>query len=449
MATIKAKRGLDIPIHGAPASGTVVDRLDIKRVAVLPQEFWGAKVRILAQEGEEVRVGSPLFADRRDETVLYTSPAAGKITAINRGARRVVQSIVIEASNFKDAEPFDTFDVSAASRETIVGALSGSGLWSSMRRRPYDKVAVSTEVPAGIIVQAYDSSPLAPDLTKVVEGREADIEVGLATISKLTEGKVFLCVKDGVNWNRFARGQVVVENFDGPHPAGTPGFSIHNLCPAGAERPVWYLGIQDLADIGRLFRDGTRPTERIVAITGPAAKEPKLVRTRPGAAIEDLCKDESSATVARFVNGSAVWGNTAKADDHSDFLGRWNSQVTVLEDDVKRDLIGWALPVSGRFTTTNTVWDKFFRKTFKYDTDTNGSLRAIVPIGQYESVMPMDVLATQLIKALASNDLESAEKLGVLELAEEDLALCQVVDPSKIPITDMLREMLTTIEKEG
>lgn len=449
MATIKAKRGLDLPIHGAPSSEEVVSRLDVTRVALMPQEYWGAKVRLLAQEGDEVRVGTPLFADRRDESVIFTSTAAGKISNIFRGQRRAVLAIEIEVKNFTDAEPFEAMDVEAATPEAIKTALLGSGLWPTIRRRPFDKVALSTDEPAGIIVQAYDSSPLAPDLTKVVEGRDADIDAGLDALNKLTKGQVSVCVKEGVQWGKFVEDGVQVHHFKGPHPAGTAGFSIHKLCPAGANRPVWHVGIQDVADIGMLLRTGKRPTDRIVAITGPVAKTPQLVKTRQGADLTALCSDASNATETRMVNGSAVWGNKADAGSHSNYLGRWNTQVTLLEDAVKRDLVGWMLPVSGRFTHTNTVWDKFFRKTFKYDTDTNGSLRAIVPIGHYESVMPLDVLATQLIKALASNDLEAAEKLGALELAEEDLALCQVVDPSKIPITDMLRDMLTTIEKEG
>ncbi len=449
MATIKAKRGLDIPIHGAPASHTIVDQLDVKRVALLPQEHWGAKVRMLVQEGDAVRVGTPLFADRRDESVVFVSPAAGKVAAVNRGLRRVVQSIVVDADNFKDAEPFEPVDIKSASREDIVGTLAGSGLWPALRRRPYDRVAISTEEPAGIIVQAYDSNPLAPDLAEIVKGRDEDIDAGLDALNKLTDGMVHICVKKDQSWGKFVEDGIQVHHFHGPHPSGTPGFFIHKLCPAGANRPVWHIGIQDVADIGRLLTKGQRPTDRVVALTGPMAKEPKVLRTRIGAEMGRLTDGESTARVTRVVNGSPLWGNKASAEDNTAFLGRYNNQVTLLEDDVKRDLIGWALPVSGRYTQTNTVWDKFFRKTFKYDTDTNGSLRAIVPMGHYESVMPMDVLATQLIKALASHDLESAEKLGVLELAEEDLALCQVVDPSKIPLTDLLRDMLTTIEKEG
>lgn len=449
MATIKAKRGLDLPIHGAATSDTVVDRLDARRVALMPQESWGIKVRLLAQEGDAVKVGTPLFVDRRDENVVYSSPAAGKVSAIHRGHRRAVLSVVVDVDNFDDAEPFEPVDVKGASREVIRDSLIGSGLWPTIRRRPYDKVAESTDAPAGIVVQGYDSSPLAPDLMKVVEGRDADLEVGLDALAKLTDGKVHVCIKDGINGGRMVGDGIQVHHFRGPHPAGTAGFSIHNVCPAGANRIVWHVGIQDVADIGQLLRTGKRPTQRVVAITGPAAKEPKLVRTRPGADVLGLFGDESSANDPRFVNGSCLWGKNIDAENHVEFLGRWNTQVTILENQVKRDLIGWALPVSGRYTQTNTVWDKFFRKTFKYDTDSNGSLRAIVPMGHYESVMPMDVLATQLIKALASKDLEGAEKLGVLELAEEDLALCQVVDPSKIAITDMLRDMLTNIEKEG
>lgn len=449
MATIKAKRGLDLPIHGAVSTAEIVSRLDVTRVALLPQECWGAKVRLLAQEGDEVRVGTPLFADRRDEDVVFTSPAAGKISHVYRGQRRAVLAIEVEVTGFSDAEPFEAMDVDKASATDVKGALVASGLWPSLRRRPFDKVAQTTDEPAGIIVMAHDSSPLAPDLTKVVEGRDEDIDVGLTALAKLTKGQVHVCVKEGVQWGKFCEDGVLVHHIVGPHPAGTAGFAIHKLCPAGANRPVWYIGIQDVADIGQLLRSGKRPTERVVAITGPSAKTPQLVRTRPGADLTQLCKDASTARETRIVNGSPLWGNAASTDDHSNYLGRWNQQITILEDDVQRDLIGWALPISGRYTQTNTVWDKFFRKTFKYDTDTNGSLRAIVPIGQYESVMPLDVLATQLIKALASKDMESAEKLGVLELAEEDLALCQFVDPSKVPITDMLRDMLTTIEKEG
>ena len=203
MATIKARRGLDLPIHGAPSDAAVVDRLDVNRVALLPQEVLGAKVRLLSQEGDTVQVGTPLMCDRRDEAALFTSPAAGKITAIHRGKRRAVLSIVVEATGYDDAVPFHPVDVSAATRDEVKQALLGSGLWPTIRRRPFDRVAISTDEPAAIIVQAYDSSPLAPDLTEVVAGRDSDLKVGLAALRKLTDGLVHVAVKDGVRWGRF------------------------------------------------------------------------------------------------------------------------------------------------------------------------------------------------------------------------------------------------------
>lgn len=449
MATITIKRGLDVPLHGALASHEAVDRLDVGRVALLPQESWGIKVRLLAREGDEVKVGTPLFCDRRDEAVLYTSPAAGTIKAIHRGERRVVHSIVIEARGFEDAVPFHPLDLRKSDRATVLAALAGSGLWPALRRRPFDRVAQTTDTPRAIVVQAYDSSPLAPDLRELVRGREQDVKAGLAVLKALTDGPVHLAVQAGKDWAACVADGSQVTEFEGPHPAGTAGTSIHHLAPAGAQRTTWYAGVQDVADIGRLFTTGKRPTTRVVAITGPEAKAPKLVRTRPGADIDLLLQGESTAREARVVNGSALWGTTANPASPTGFLGRYAQQLTLLENNVTRDLLGWALPVNGRFTKTNTVFDKFFRKRFKFDTDTNGSLRAIVPIGVYEAVMPLDVLPTQLIKSLACGDIEMAEKLGVLELAEEDLALCQFVDPCKVPITDWLRSMLTTIEKEG
>jgi Na+-transporting NADH:ubiquinone oxidoreductase subunit A len=449
MATITIKRGLDVPLHGALASHEAVDRLDVGRVALLPQESWGIKVRLLAREGDAVKVGTPLFCDRRDEAVLYTSPAAGTIKTIHRGDRRVVHSVVIEARGFEEAVPFHPVDLRKADRATVLAALAGSGLWPALRRRPFDRVAETTDTPRAIVVQAYDSHPLAPDLRELVRGREQDVKAGLAVLKALTDGPVHLAVQAGKDWAACVADGTQVTAFAGPHPAGTAGTSIHHLAPAGAQRTSWYVGVQDVADIGRLFTTGKRPTTRLVAITGPEAKAPKLVRTRPGADIDLLLQGESTAREARVVNGSALWGTTANPATPTGFLGRYAQQVTLLENKVGRDLLGWALPVSGRFTKTNTVFDKFFRKRFKFDTDTNGSLRAIVPIGVYEAVMPLDVLPTQLIKSLACGDIEMAEKLGVLELGEEDLALCQFVDPCKVPITDWLRSMLTTIEKEG
>ncbi|MEO0650236.1 MAG: NADH:ubiquinone reductase (Na(+)-transporting) subunit A, partial [Planctomycetota bacterium] len=324
-----------------------------------------------------------------------------------------------------------------------------AGLWTAMRRRPFDSVARSDDNPVGIVVMAIDSRPLSADPRQLLAGRETQFQAGLQVLRRLSEARVFLAARAGSDWSSIAGEGVQVEYFDGPHPAGNAGTAIHHLCPVGGGRVSWYVSAQDVADIGELFLSGRLPSRRVVAVTGPGASAPKLVATRPGAALEVVFAQETELEEPRYVDGSALDGRIATPGEPSGYLGHFSSQVTILDDDPKRLLLGWMSPVMNRYSVTNTLFDKFFRKRFNFNTDSNGSLRAIVPIGVYEKVMPMDILPTQLVKALASHDMEGAEKLGALELSEEDLALCEFVDPCKLPIAEMLREMLTQIEKEG
>ncbi|MEZ6004937.1 MAG: NADH:ubiquinone reductase (Na(+)-transporting) subunit A [Planctomycetota bacterium] len=448
MPTIKTRRGLNIPIHGAAQSLEIQSAPAPKTVALLPQESWGIKVRMLAQEGDTVSIGTPLYADRRDEAAVFGSPAAGKVVAVNRGHRRAVLSVVIAVEG--DAcVPISRLDAASADGDQVRKALLGAGLWPCFRQRPYDKVPHSASTPKAIVVQAYDSRPLAAPHMALLAGRKAAFQHGLALIHRLSGGRTFLCVQDGQPWGDWGVSGVNVQSFAGPHPAGTAGFSIHKMAPVGPGASTWYIDAQDVADIGETFSTGKIPTRHVVALTGPEAKNPRLVETRRGADIASLVTGESSASETRVLCGSVLEGRITTPGSPEGYLSRYANQVTLMEGATKREFLSWALPVAGRFTQTNTMFDKFFRSKFKFNADENGSLRAIVPIGQYEAVMPMDILPTQLIKALASHDLESAEKLGALELAEEDLALCQFVDPSKQPLTDMLRSMLTRIEKEG
>ncbi|MDF1837655.1 MAG: NADH:ubiquinone reductase (Na(+)-transporting) subunit A [Planctomycetota bacterium] len=448
MPTIKTRRGLNVPIHGAIQSSEIHEAPAPTQVALLPQESWGIKVAMLVQEGASVKIGTPLFADRRDEKVTFGSPAAGTVTEIRRGHRRAVLAVVIDVDGDECIE-VPTLDASGASPDSIREALTASGLWPCLRQRPFDKVAQSGDTPRAIIVQAHDSRPLAAAPQDLLAGRKDAFQHGLALLHKMVGTKTFLCVKDGTNWQDWTAPGVTMQAFDGPHPSGTAGFSIHSLCPAGAEAITWHIDAQDVADIGETFLKGRIPTRRVVALTGPTANKPRLVATQRGAHVSTVVQDESSATETRVITGSVLEGQIANPTDPKSFLGRYSNQVSLMDGTTKRDFMAWALPVAGRFTTTNTMLDKFFKKKFKYDVDSNGSKRAIVPLGDYEKVMPMDILPTQLIKALAAHDLESAEKLGALELAEEDLALCEFVDTSKQPLTEMLRTMLTRIEKEG
>ncbi|MFT5197468.1 MAG: Na+-transporting NADH:ubiquinone oxidoreductase subunit A [Planctomycetota bacterium] len=454
MPTIKTRRGLNVPVHGAIQSSEIHEASAPTQVALLPQESWGIKVAMLVQEGDSVKAGTPLFADRRDEKVTFGSPAAGTVAEIRRGMRRAVLAVVIDVDGdgcievpTLDADGADGAD--GASPETIREALLASGLWPCLRQRPYDRVAQSGDTPRGLIVQAYDSRPLSATPHDLLAGRKEAFRHGLGLLHKMTGTKTYLCVADGAQWQDWSAPGVTVQAFDGPHPSGTAGFSIHSLCPAGAGAITWHIDAQDVADIGETFLKGRIPTRRVVALTGPSANKPRLLATQRGAHVSGLVKGESSATETRVITGSVLEGQIANPTDAKSFLGRYSNQISLMDGGTKRDFLAWAMPVAGRFTTTNTMLDKFFKKKFKFDVDSNGSKRAIVPLGAYEKVMPMDILPTQLIKALAAHDLESAEKLGALELAEEDLALCEFVDTSKQPLTELLRTMLTRIEKEG
>ncbi|MFT7517344.1 MAG: Na+-transporting NADH:ubiquinone oxidoreductase subunit A, partial [Myxococcota bacterium] len=444
MATYTIKKGLNLPIAGSTSTTDCVQGAAAQQAALLPQEAWGIKVQMFVAAGDQVKVGSPLFCDRRDPEVIFTSPAAGTVSAVNRGARRAVQSVVIDVSNFDDHAVLATSD---GSRESLVACLAASGLWPNLRQRPFDKVAHSKDTPPAIFVTAIDTNPLAANPLDLVAGRQADVQAGLKAMLTLSKGAVHFNTDAISDWSSFLIDNVEQHSFKGPHPAGNAGVHINTLYPVNLERRVWHIDVQNLADIGAFLSSGKIPTARKVAVVGPAATKCEIVETRRGANM-NVFSDYANSKV-RFISGSLLSGTTANPGDEKGFLGRFAQQVSIVDDAPEREFINWMKPVGSRWSLSGTYLAKFVKKTFKTDTDLNGGERAIVPIGSYERVMPFDIMATQLIKALASNDFTGAEKLGVLEIVEEDIALCQYVCASKIDITDMLRAMLTRIEKEG
>ena len=446
MSTLRIQRGLNLPLPGATPTGPLVERVGGSVVGLLPGESHGMKTKMLVEEGQDVKVGTPLYCDRRDEAVLFTSPVAGSVKAVVRGARRKVLSVQVEGSGASDQISLDVPALEGADAQKVRAALLESGLWPALRRRPYDSVARSTEKPGAIFVTAADTHPHAPKPLEVLEGREAEFSAGLRVLKTLTEGSVYVCTLDGEDWSALLTDGVQHQAFSGKHPAGNAGVHINALYPVGGQRFVWHIGYQDVADFGHLFLTKAIPTKRVIGISGPGSSESVLVRTLRGAALSGLDL-KPSATQPRVIIGSALGGRASVAEEA--FLGRYANQVTILEDATERKFLAWALPFAGRHSVSNAILDQLFNRELSFDTDLNGSDRAIVPTGTYERVMPMDIMATQLIKALASGDLETAEKLGVLELAEEDVALCEYVCPSKTKVTGLLREMLTRIEVEG
>ena len=444
MATYTIKKGLNLPIAGSTSTTDCVQGAAAQQVALLPQEAWGIKVQMLVAVGDQVKVGSPLFCDRRDPDVIFTSPAAGTVAAVNRAARRAVQSVVIDVANFDEHAEVPSSD---GSRASLVATLAASGLWPNLRQRPFDRVALSGTTPQAIFVTATDTNPLAVDPLHLVAGREADVQAGLKAMLTLSGGKVYFNTDGANDWSAFLVEGVEQHGFKGPHPAGNAGVHINALHPVNLERNVWHVDVQNLADMGAYLNSGKVPTARKVAVVGPAASKSEIVGTQRGASM-NVFSSYANSTV-RFVSGSLLAGATANPGEEKGFLGRFAQQVSIVDDTPEREFINWMKPIGSRWSMSGTYLAKFIKKSFTTDTDLNGGERAIVPIGSYEKVMPFDIMPTQLIKALASNDVTMAEKLGVLEIVEEDIALCQYVCPSKVDITDMLRTMLTLIEKES
>ena len=448
MGIFKIKRGLDLPITGNPQQ-TISDK-HIKTVAVLGPDFVGMKPTMAVQVGDTVKLGQLLFTDKKAPAVKYTASGSGKIKAINRGEKRVLQSVVIELAG-NDEITFDSFnanELQTLSREKVVNQLLESGMWVSLRCRPFSHVANPEVVPHSIFVTAIDTNPLAPSVEKILEGKDASFKNGLQILSQLTEGKVFLVKKLGANIPTIQNDKVSVEEFSGPHPAGNVGTHIHFLDPVNNDKEVWHVGAQDVAAIGDLFTKGRINVERIVSLAGSEVKEPRLVRTRIGASLTELVDGELTDAESRTISGSVLHGR--KADDNLGFLCRYHQQVSVIPEVHERKFLGWLGAGLNKYSVKRSYLSSLFpNKKFNFTTNPNGELRAIVPIGSYEKVMPLDILPTFLLRALAMDNIEDSENLGALELDEEDLGLCSFVCPSKIDHGKNLRRVLNLIEKEG
>ncbi len=442
----KIKKGLDIPITGQ-ASGEV-ETIETQQVAVLGPDYVGMKPTMMVQVGDSVKRGQKLFEDKKNPGVFFTAPIAGKVSAIHRGAKRMLLSVVIdrEGDDAIDFPHLAKLVIADVTRGMVIQDLVESGLWTSLRTRPYSKIPAPDTEPHSIFVNAMDSNPLAVVPEKVISAEGDMFEAGLTVVSKLTEGKTFVCKREGSEIP-VGSAPVQVEAFDGPHPAGLVGTHIHTLDPVNGEKTVWHLNYQDVIAIGRLFVTGKLDTMRTIAVAGPAAKQPKFVKTDCGASLNEILEGQGVNDSVRVVNGSVL--NGAFVQPETAFLSKYALQVSLLEEGTKKEFIGWLMPGSDKFTATKAYLGGITRKLQAMTTSSGGSPRSMVPIGVYEKVMPLDILPTLLLKAIIVKDTDEAQKLGVLELDEEDLALCTFVCPSKYEYGAILRENLEKIEKEG
>ncbi|WP_071873431.1 Na(+)-translocating NADH-quinone reductase subunit A [Atopomonas hussainii] len=444
---IKIKRGLDLPITGAPEQRIEAAR-PVRSVGVVGFDYHGMKPTMQVQVGDRVKLGQVLFADKKTPGVVYTAPAAGVVSAIHRGEKRVLQSVVIDVEG-DEQETFAQYDAAKLTDldpQAVRDNLINSGLWTALRTRPFSKVPAVDAVPSSIFVTAMDTHPLAADPSVVLAEYAADFESGLKVLARLA--KVYLCQGEGSQVPGANVAGVSAESFAGPHPAGLPGTHIHYLDPVTVTKQVWFLNYQDVVAIGKLFTTGTLWTDRVVALAGPVVDKPRLLRTRLGASLEELTAGELQPGENRVVSGSLLGGRTARGAFA--FLGRYHLQVSCLKEGRDREMFHYLRAGVEKHSVLNIFLAKLSGgKKFNFTTTTNGSPRAMVPVGNYENVMPLDILPTQLLRYLVVGDTEMAQKLGCLELDEEDLALCSYVCAGKYEYGPILRDNLTRIEKEG
>ncbi|HAT1573071.1 TPA: Na(+)-translocating NADH-quinone reductase subunit A [Kluyvera cryocrescens] len=446
---IKITKGLDLPIAGLPDQQRI-DDVTVSRVAIVGEEYVGLRPSMAVKEGDRVIKGQLLFEDKKIPGVRFTSPACGTVIAIHRGERRVLQSVVIDIDG-DESVAFTRYaadELATLPRDTVASQLIESGLWTAMRTRPFSKTPTPGTEPVAIFVTAMDTNPLAADPQPIILAQREAFNAGLTLLTRLTDGKVHVCQRSGGKLGGHPQGQVAFNQFIGPHPAGLVGTHIHFLEPVSLNKQVWHLNYQDVIAIGKLFLDGVLWTERVIALGGPQVKHPRLVRTRLGADLNALLVDELVAGENRVLSGSVLNGTQATGP-HA-FLGRFHLQVSVLKEGREKELLGWVAPGRDKFSITRTTLGHFLKhKLFNFSTDTHGGERAMVPIGSYERVMPLDILPTVLLRDLLAGDTDSAQALGCLELDEEDLALCTYVCPGKYEYGPVLRRVLTQIEQEG
>lgn len=438
-----------MPISGTPAQH-ISPCAAPRHVAILGDDYVGMRPTMLVQEGDSVIKGQALFEDKKNPGVLFTAPASGTIVAIHRGERRVLQSVVIrvEGESQRQFTRHDVAELPTLSRQAVQAQLLESGLWTALRTRPFSKTPVPDTVPAAIFVTAMDTNPLSADPQPLILAQRQAFDAGLTILTRLTEGKVHVCQAGGGKLGGHPQGKVTFNAFAGPHPAGLPGTHIHFLEAVSLTKQVWHLNYQDVIAIGKLFTTGELCSERIIALGGPQMRNPRLVRTCLGADINDLLVDETLDGENRHISGSVLSGRHATGAQA--YLGRFHLQVSVVKEGREKELFGWVMPGREKFSVTRTTLGHFLRnKLFNFSTDTHGGERAMVPIGNYERVMPLDILPTLLLRDLLAGDTDSAQALGCLELDEEDLALCTYVCPGKYEYGPVLRAVLTRIEQEG
>ncbi len=448
MKTIQIKKGLDIPISGLPEQATRLGN-PVRQVALVGDDYIGMKPTMLVAEGDKVICGQQLFTDKKNKGVIFTSPGCGKVIAINRGAKRKFESLIIELDSDESVN-FCKPDTIPETQdpEVLRKLLIQSGLWPSFRTRPYGKTPTIDATPSSLFITAADSAPLAADPQIIISSYGHEYQTGLKALRQLLSVPIHYCTskKDLQPFEELS--DIDYWSFRGPHPSGLPSTHIHFIDPVHENKTVWHINYQDVIAIGHMLTTGTLMTERIVALAGPGVIQPTLIKTRIGASLVDLCRRELSLDDLRIISGSVLDGR--ESGGQTAFLGRFHNQISVVVDSSGRSLFNWLMPGKDRFSI-KPVFSSAFAKVRKFPMNTAlwGGKRAIYPLGTYNEVMPLDIIATSLLQSISVGDTEKSKALGCLELIEEDMGLCSFVCPGKNEFGPVLRELLAAVELGG
>jgi len=448
----KLSRGFDLKLSGEADAEIKV--LPANRVAMKPTDFRGLSPipKVVVETGDTVKAGDVLFFDKKVPEVMYSSPVSGEILDIERGEKRSIAKIIILADKNQEYKKFDIPSLES-DRKIIVDFLAESGAWTLLNQRPFDVVPALDIIPRDIYITTFDTAPLAPNASIVVKGNEAYFQEGINLLSKLTTGKVNLgldandvesvpvCFKGATNCS--------LHWFKGKHPAGNVGVQIHHTKPIKGSDKIFTVTIQNVIALGKLFTDGILDGSRVIAVAGARITHPTHIKTYAGASVEDLTKNNTKADekAIRFISGDVLSGTQVAEND---FLSVKDDQLTAISEGDDYELFGWLVPLKPRPTISGT-FPNFLYPNYKFDGDTNthGEQRAFVVSGQYEEVLPMNIYAQHLMKAIMANDFEKMEGLGINELSEEDIAVCEFVCTSKVPLQAILRDGLDQVRAQG
>lgn len=444
---IKLRKGLDINLKGK-AAAEIVSVKEPGFYAICPDDFTGVTPKVVVKEQEYVMAGGPLFVDKNHPEVKFVSPVSGVVTSVERGARRKVMSITVEAASEQDFEEFGKKDIAAMDGDAVKEALLTAGMFAFIRQRPYDVIADPTVAPRAIFVSAFDSNPLAPEFEVALKGEESNFQTGLDALAKMA--KTYLSISASQKSAALTQARnVIVTVFDGPHPAGNVGVQINHIAPVNKGETVWTIDPQAVIFIGRLFNTGRVDLTRTVAIAGSEVKKPAYCKLKVGALLtEVLANNVNKDKVLRYISGNVLTGKQIAANG---FLGAFHSQVTVIpEGNDVHEMLGWIMPRLNDYSTSHSYfsWLMGKKKEYVLDARVKGGERHMIMSNEYDRVLPMDIMPEYLIKAIIAGDIDRMEQLGIYEVAPEDFALCEFVCSSKMELQRIVREGLDMLRRE-